>query len=93
LCAIAKNVCDDINTPASFLVKHGIYIWYIKNLQEPILKKALYDNSFSEIAKESLKLMIGEYYAFHTSNFNERQKIKDIFGITGKKPLPQNRDK
>ena len=35
-----KKVCDKSDTPASFLVKHGILMWYTKNLQiEGIVEK------------------------------------------------------
>jgi hypothetical protein len=33
---ISDEVCDKINTPASFLVKHGILMWYKKNWHSQI---------------------------------------------------------
>lgn len=33
LTGIVNKVCDDVNTPASFMIKHGILMGYNKNIQ------------------------------------------------------------
>ena len=82
LTEIIVKVCDNENTPASFLVKHGILMWYNKNLQIDNIYEKFIDKNFSEIAKKVLKLMIINHCSMHSINFKERQKIENKFGIS-----------
>ena len=78
---IIEAVCDKTNTPASYLVKHGILMWYNKNLQVDNITKKIDKDGFSNIARKVMKFMIVNHCSMHKIGFKEKQKIKNIFGI------------
>jgi len=79
LIKIVENVCDEMNTTASFLVKHGILMWYNKNLQIDKYTEKLKDKEFPLLGKDILKLMIIQYSSVHNLNFKDRQRIEQLF--------------
>ena len=58
LIEVIENVCDKENTPASFLVKHGVLMWYNKNIQVNNIVSELEKGEFSETSKKVLKFLI-----------------------------------
>ncbi|CUU08733.1 ATPase [Candidatus Kryptonium thompsonii] len=88
LIEIIKKSCDEINTPASFLVKHGILMWYNKNLQIDELANGINKKDFSEIAKRTLQLMVVNHCVLHPINYRDRQRIEAKLGIPAVK-LPR----
>lgn len=88
--SIVEKVCDEIGTPASFLVKHGIYMWYDKNLQVDNIISGISDNDFSEISKKIMKYLVVNYASMHVIGFKEKQKIEDKFKIPRGKLLIEN---
>lgn len=71
-------VCDEINTPASFLIKHGIYMQYLKELDTKAITDAIEDNKFfSETSIRNLRQLIIEYCSLNDISFQERRKIED----------------
>ena len=71
-------VCDEINTPASFLIKHGIYMQYLKELDTKAITDAIGDNKFfSETSIRNLKQLVIEYCSLNDISFQERRKIED----------------
>jgi len=87
LTEIVKKVCDEVNTPTSFLVKHGILMWYKKNLQINEFAERINEKDFSEIAKKTMKLMIVDHCSLHPINYKDRQRIENKLGIPAKKLL------
>jgi hypothetical protein len=87
LTQIIEAVCDKKDTPASYLVKHGILMWYNKNLQIDNIAKKINEDGFSKIAKRIMKFLIADHCSMHKIDFKERQKIERIFGIPTKKML------
>lgn len=87
LIQIVEKVCCDINTPASFLIKHGIFMWYNKNLQIDAIKKEMNGKEFSNIASRVMEFMIVNHCSMHKVSFKERQKIEQKFNIPSKKLL------
>ena len=81
LAEIVEIMDDRINTPASFLIKHGILMWYNKNLQIDELAKKIKEKDFSEIAQNILKFMVVEYSSLHPVNYKDRQRIERKLGI------------
>ncbi|EHQ35547.1 toll/interleukin-1 receptor domain-containing protein [Methanoplanus limicola] len=82
---ISNNVCDEINNPASFLIKHGITIRYNKELQINELSKKIDDKDFSEVARKITNFMIVEYCSLNPINYRDRQKIKTKLKIPDNK--------
>jgi hypothetical protein len=87
LTEIIKKVCDNENSPVSFLVKHGILMWYNKNLQIGNIAKRIDEDGFSEIAKKIMKFSVINHCSMHSMGFKEKQKIEHKLGIPSKKLL------
>jgi len=81
LIEIVDMVYDKINTPASFLVKHGIYMWYLKSTQIDAIAKKFKQKDFSQVAEKIMKLMVVNHCYLHPINYKERQKIIQLLGI------------
>jgi len=87
LTQIIEAVCDEKDTPASFLVKHGILMWYNKNLQVENIATKIRKDGFSDITKKIINLMIVNHCSMHQIDYKEKQKIEQKFGISSKKLL------
>ena len=74
-----------IKTPVSFLVKHGILMWYNKNLRIDELAKKIKEKDFSKLAQNILKFMVVEYSSMHPINYRDRQRIESKLGIPRRK--------
>ncbi|MEM3373546.1 MAG: hypothetical protein QXF76_05000, partial [Candidatus Anstonellales archaeon] len=89
---IVNKVCNEINTPASFIVKHGILMWYTKNLQIEEIEGKFNEKNFSEIAKRVIRFMVVNHCALHSINYKDRQRIVNKLGIPEKKLLPSHKE-
>ncbi len=87
LTEVIEKVCDKENTPASFLVKHGVLMWYNKNIQINNIVDEIDQDRFSETSKKILKLLIVNHCAMHAVDFKAKQKIKNKLGIPSQKLL------
>ncbi len=85
--SIVEKVCNEVNTPASFLIKHGILMWHNKNLQVERVTKKVKEKDFSKIAERAIQFMIVNYCSLHPINYKDRQKIESKLGIPPKKLL------
>jgi hypothetical protein len=84
---IVEQVCDEIKSPAAYLVKYGILMWYSKNLDTEGIIKKMNEEGFSEIAKEIMKYLIVDFCSMHKINFKELQRIEKEIGIPKKQLL------
>lgn len=78
---VVNEVCDKVNTPASFLVKHGILMWYNKNLQIDEIVKEIDNVKFSEISKKIMKRLIVSHASMHVIDYKDRQRIESKLKI------------
>jgi len=90
LTGITTNVCDEVNTPASFLIKHGIYMEYNKNLQIKELEKRHHASDFPKIAKRAIEFMVVDYCSLHPINYRDLKRVEDCLEIHPKKLLSGN---
>ncbi len=90
LIEIVNKVCDEVDTPASLLVKHGILMAYTNNLQIKELTKRMNEKNFSEIANKAIKLMVVNHYSLHTLRYQDRQRIENELKIHTKRFLPKS---
>lgn len=90
LTEVVQKVCDKENTPASFLVKHGILMWYNKNIQIDNIVDRIDNNGFSETAKKIMRFMIVNHCSMHSVNFKEKQKIGKNLSIPSQKLLKRH---
>ena len=88
LTEIVNKVCDEVNTPASFMVKHGILMEYNKNIQIKELTRGINEKGFSEIAKKATKLMVVNHCSIHQVNYRDRQRIETLL-VPARKLLPR----
>lgn len=87
LTSVMGNVCDEVNTPASFMVKHGILMWYTKNLQLNEMEKRIWKNDFSELARRSTQLMVVDHCCVHPIDFRDKQRISSKLKIRNQRLL------
>lgn len=84
---ITNEVCDNVNTPASFLVKHGILMWYSKNLRIDDLCNKIKEKEFSYTAQKIIKYMVINHVSMHKINLRDRQKLENKLKLN----LPKNK--
>lgn len=87
LISVAENVCDRCNTPASTLVKHGIIMWYRKNLRVDEILKAMESKEFSETAKKVMRYQVVNHCSMHSIDYKDSQRISSKMGIPTKRLL------
>lgn len=85
LIPVVEKVCDKENTPVSFLLKHGILMWFNKNLQVDNIAKRIDEDGFSEISKRMMRFMIVNHCSMHAIGFKEKQKIEGKLGIASQR--------
>lgn len=73
---IVQNVCDVENTPATFIIKHGIYMWYNKTLQIDEIYDYIEADGFSKTAKRIMEHRIVNHCQTHSMGYKEHQKIE-----------------
>lgn len=92
LTEVIEKVCDKESTPAAFLVKHGILMWYNKNLQINDIVEKIEKDPFSETAKKTLRFMVVNHCAMHSVTFQDKQKIENKLGIPSNKLLTKAKE-
>jgi hypothetical protein len=81
LTEISNHICDQVDNPASFLVKHGILMGYEKNLQIPEIEKRINENDFSKIAKRTVEMMVVDHCSLNPVTYRDKQRIEDTLKI------------
>ena len=76
LTQISNKVCNEVNTPASFLVKQGILMWYSKNPQITEIARKIKEPEFSKFAERTIKIIITSYCRLHPISYKDRQRIE-----------------
>lgn len=84
LAAVISKVCEEVGTPASFLVEKGVEMWYEKNLDVDGISDRLGAREFSEIGRKVMRLFVVNYCSLHSISYKERQKVESKLGISGR---------
>ena len=87
LTKILKKVCDKMNTPASFIIKHGILMWYNKNLKIDEIAQRIEEKDFSQTAERVVKFMVVNHFSLHPTRYGDSKKIEYKLGIPAKELL------
>lgn len=87
LISIADEVCNKLDTPASFLVNHGILMWYNKNLQLETITNKLREGNFPKTAKNIVRHMVVNHCRMHYIDYKDKQRIEEKLQIPKKKLL------
>ena len=90
---VFEKVCDNGDTPASFLVKHGILMWYNKNIQIDNIANRINKDAFSDTTTKLMKFMIVNHCSMHSLGFKEKQRIEHKLDIPSKRLLTQQSKK
>ena len=85
LIKVIKEISKEEKNPAMSIVKNGIMMWYLKeiNLKEIIDDFDKYN--YSEVAKYILKYLVMMYSSTHIINYKERQQLSSKLGIPERK--------
>lgn len=89
LTQVIDTVCNKVNTPSAFILKHGILMWNNKNLQVDNISNRIKDDNFSETAIRVIKMMIINHCSMHSIDYKDKQKIEKKLGLSAKKLLLQ----
>lgn len=83
---VAKSVCERRNTPASFLLKHTILMWFKKNVVIDELQKMdkILDN---RTAKNAMLWLISDYCRVHVIDYKDASRLESL-GIKKQVLLP-----
>jgi hypothetical protein len=81
---IIGDICDRNNTPVHLLLKHGVFMWYGKNIQVDKIIREAKAADLSITANEVLKYLIVRHCILHNIGSSDKQKIENKFGISSK---------
>ena len=87
LLKIADSINKKENSPAVFIVNHGIKMWYAKNVRIDEISHRLRQKDFSLTAEKLMKYKIVEHCHLHKINFRDRQKLVNTLQMSQKKLL------
>lgn len=74
---IAKKVCDERNTPASYMLKHTIIMWFKKNIDIQELQRM--DKAIdNETARKAMRWLISDYCQMHIINYRDQERLKAL---------------
>ena len=73
---VVQSVCDKENTPASIIIKHGIFMWYNKSLQIDNIYDKIESDGFSKTAKRIMEHRIVNHCQTHSMGFKEHEQIE-----------------
>lgn len=85
LIKIVERACDNENTPATFIIKHGIGMWYKKNLKIEEIAKKLDGDGFSVTAEKVIKQLIVDHCMMHGIQYADRQRLESKLGLSQKR--------
>jgi hypothetical protein len=81
---IISDICDKQKTSVHLLIKHGVFMWYGKNLNVEKILKDIKEIDFSLTAKEVLRYLIVFHCMLHSIDSNEKNRIQNKFEISSK---------
>jgi hypothetical protein len=85
--SIIEEICDKQNSSVHLLIKHGVFMWYGKNIHVEKILKETNDSDFSETAKIALKYLIVNHCKLHNIAAPDKQKLEIKFGLSAKSLL------
>jgi hypothetical protein len=81
---IIGTICDKQKTSIHLLIKHGIFMWYGKNISTEKILKDMKDVDFSLTANEVLRYLIVHHCMLHNISHKEKNRIQSNFRISSK---------
>jgi hypothetical protein len=84
---ISQTISNNENTPAAFIVNHGIKMWFAKNLRIEEIAERVELEDFSKTAERLMKYKVVEHCRLHNIDFKSLQKIEKTLKISTKRML------
>ncbi len=78
---VINNVCDNKDSPITFMIKHCVCMWYNKSLYLDDISDQIRKGNFSETVKRLIELQVIEYCSMHKISYKDRQRILEKFEI------------
>ncbi len=90
---IISAVCDHLDTPVSFLIKHSILMWYSKELQIVNISKNMKDKdkNFSKTAEQIIKYIVFQHCRMHTISYKDKDKLVSELGFKRQHLFPNKK--
>lgn len=79
---VSETVTKRIDTPSSFIVHHGIKMWFEKSLKVDEISKKIDSDGFSKTAKQVMKYKIVEHSRLHKIKPRDLSKIESSLNIS-----------
>jgi len=81
---IIEQIADNNASPVYKLIKHGVIMWYGKNLQLDKIIHEIKSADFSDTAIQMMKFLIVNHCAMHSIDAGEKNRIEHHFHISSK---------
>ena len=91
LLKIVESVCERNASPAAFLIMHGIFMWFSKNLRLDDIIDGIDSKDFSEIARTIAKHQVVDHCRLHRIDYRRRQRIATKLKLSDVNLLPDHR--
>lgn len=89
LLKIAQNISNKQMTPASFIVNHGIKMWYNKNVKLDEIRNRIDNDDFSKTAEQLLKFKVVEHCRMHKIDFKKLKELEEKLNLPTAKMLAE----
>lgn len=86
---ISQTISNKENTPASFIVNHGIKMWFAKNLRIDEIAERVELEDFSKTAEKLMKYKVVEHCRLHNVDFKNLKHIEQKLKLSTNKLLAQ----
>lgn len=86
---ISQVISDNEKNPASFIVNHGIKMWYAKNVRVDEIANRISEKDFSKTAERLMKFKVVEHSRLHNIAFKDLKQIENKLHIPTKKMLAE----
>jgi hypothetical protein len=84
---IAQAISDKADNPATFIVNHGIKLWYAKNVRIDEIANRIKKEDFSLTAKKLVQYKVVEHCLLHKIDYKKLKKIENKLQIPTSKML------
>jgi len=89
LLKISQSVSDKLNTPSSFIVNHGIKMWYNKTVKVDEISERIAQKDFSKTAASLMKYKVVEHCMLHDLDYKDLDKIEKKLHLPSAKMLAE----
>lgn len=85
LMKIINEISKDKKTPAISLIKHGIRMWYMKEVDINEIKNEIKEYNYSKIAENLMRHLLIMHCSTHPMDYKSRDRIMNTFQLNEKK--------